>query len=70
MNGMSNTQYWNRNKGASLTIEERDEGKAQLAVFRQWFHENVLKQDSDSLSDSVLVLPKGKAVPEYRDDAV
>ncbi|KAI4231268.1 MAG: hypothetical protein LQ349_005714 [Xanthoria aureola] len=58
------------NKGASLTIDERNQGKAQLAVFRQWFHENVLKQDSESLSDSVLVLPEGKAVPEYRDDAV
>lgn len=51
-------------------MEERDEGKAQLAVFRQWFHGNVLKGNSDSLSDSVLVLPEGKAVLEYRDDAV
>lgn len=67
---MSNTQRWNRDKGASLTVEDRNAGKAQLGVFRQWFHENVLKQNPDSLSDSILVLPEGKAVPEYRDDAV
>ncbi|KAI4091318.1 MAG: hypothetical protein LQ344_004177 [Seirophora lacunosa] len=47
-------------KGASLTMEERDQGKARLAVFRQWFHETVMRQDLDSLSDAILVLPEGK----------
>ncbi|KAL9045689.1 MAG: hypothetical protein Q9206_007249 [Seirophora lacunosa] len=57
-------------KGASLTMEERDQGKARLAVFCQWFHESVMRQDPDSLSDAILVLPEGQAVPEYRDEAV
>ncbi|KAL8980441.1 MAG: hypothetical protein Q9205_004468, partial [Flavoplaca limonia] len=57
-------------KGATLTVEERNQAKAQLGVFRRWFHENVLKPDPFSLSHAVLVLPEGKADPEYRDDAV
>lgn len=66
----SNAQFRDRDKGASLTMEERDQGKARLAVFCQWFHESVMRQDPDSLSDAILVLPEGQAVPEYRDEAV
>lgn len=67
---VSDVQPRKRDKGASITTEERTEGKAHLAVFRQWFYENVLKHDPDSLSDAILVLPEGKGVPEYRDEAV
>ncbi|KAL9637570.1 MAG: hypothetical protein Q9204_001830 [Flavoplaca sp. TL-2023a] len=56
--------------GVSLTVEERNQAKAQLGVFRRWFHKDVLKPDPSSLSDAILVFPEGKAVPEYRDDAV
>ncbi len=67
---MNVERVWNRDKGASLTVAERNQAKAQLGVFRRWFHENILKPDPSSLSDAVLVLPEGKADPEYRDDAV
>lgn len=47
---------------------DRDRAEAELAVFRTWFHENVLKPAPDSLSEAVLVMPAGKADPEYRDE--
>lgn len=56
-----------RNIGASITREQRDEAESELAVFRQWFDDNVLKPNPESLSDAILVLPSGKATPDYRD---
>lgn len=57
-----------RNIGSTISSEERDQAEFELNTFRVWFRENVLKESSDSLSEAVLVLPAGKATPDYRDE--
>lgn len=57
-----------RDKGASISPEKRDKAEAELDIYRKWFNEHVMKRESDSLSDAILVMPEGKAVPQYRDD--
>lgn len=36
-------------------------------MYKQWFHDHVLKSDGESGSDAVLVLPFGDSEPSYRD---
>ncbi|KAH7305028.1 amidase signature domain-containing protein [Stachybotrys elegans] len=57
---------WNIGKG--VTREEYDGHLKELEVFRNWFTENFIKPTSETLSDSVLVMPYGEPHPEYRDD--
>ncbi|KAL9123772.1 MAG: hypothetical protein Q9217_006833, partial [Psora testacea] len=54
--------------GSKITIEERKQAEFELATFRAWFHENVLKESPVSLSEAIIVLPAGKATPDYRDE--
>lgn len=57
-----------RDIGSKISSEGRNQAEFELDTFRAWFHENVLKKSSDSLSDAVVVLPAGKATPDYRDE--
>lgn len=57
-----------RDIGSKISSEERNRADFELNTFRAWFRENVLKESSDSLSEAVLVLPAGKATPNYRDE--
>ena len=57
-----------RDIGSKISLEERNQADFELNTFRLWFRENVLKGCSDSLSEAVLVLPAGKATPDYRDE--
>ena len=57
-----------RDKGASISLEQREKAAAELDIYRNWFNERVMKRESDSIPDAILVMPEGKAVPQYRDD--
>lgn len=58
-----------RDIGSKISCKERKQAELELKTFRVWFRENVLKESSDSLSEAVLVLPAGKATPDYRDES-
>ncbi|KAI0199400.1 putative amidase [Astrocystis sublimbata] len=52
-----------------FTKEERAQGVAEMKVFRDWFEKNIMGPHRDTVSDAVMVMPFGSAVPKYRDDA-
>lgn len=60
--------YTNRHLGKDIKPEQQEEGRKKLEIFRTWFQENVMRTDERTLSDAVLIMPNGRAVPKYRDD--
>lgn len=56
-----------RNLGRSVTESDYWKFKGEQKVFRDWFHQNILVEHPESLSDAVMVLPYKPSCPEYRD---
>ncbi|KAI9670069.1 MAG: hypothetical protein M1817_004549, partial [Caeruleum heppii] len=54
--------------GKAVTPDEYERNVKEQKVFRDWFRENVLSPDSDTLSDAIMIVPNGRAGPKYRDD--
>ena len=52
-----------------MTKEERDEGLAELKIFRDWVMKSVFKPDPTTGSDAILIMPSGNGGPKYRDDS-
>ncbi|KAI1129070.1 putative amidase [Nemania abortiva] len=48
--------------------EERAQGVAEMKVFRTWFENKIMGQDSDTVTNAVMIMPFGAATPKYRDD--
>ncbi|KAK0727826.1 hypothetical protein B0T26DRAFT_748124 [Lasiosphaeria miniovina] len=40
-----------------------------MKVFRTWVGNNIIGPDKDTVTNAVMVMPFGSAVPKYRDDA-
>ena len=57
-----------RENGAKVTKEQRDTGLAELKVFRDWVMDSVLKTDSITGFDAILIMPSGNGGPKYRDN--
>lgn len=57
-----------REMGASVTEEGVKQSLAEWAVYEKWFNETILREDRDSGSSAVMILPCGSADPKYRDD--
>ena len=56
-----------RGLGKSVTTEEYEQYEAELRVFRDWFDQNVMTTNGESLSDAIMIMPYGSAKPKYRD---
>ncbi len=56
-----------RGIGKSFTDDEYETYVKELEVFRNWFDQNVLTMDPETLSDATMVMPYGSAKPKYRD---
>lgn len=56
-----------RNIGRSVSDSDYKKFKEEQTVFRDWFHENILVEHPESLSNAVMLLPYGPADPQYRD---
>lgn len=39
-----------------------------MKVFRDWFNDNILSQDSSTMSDAIMIMPYGSANPRYLED--
>lgn len=61
------TRDLTRDRGAEVTLEQKEQAEKELDVYRRWFHENILKAEDAGGSDAVLILPCGSADPKYRD---
>ena len=57
-----------RDMGAQVRFEQKEKSLAEIAVYRSWFDENIMKPDPETGSDAVLILPCGSGDPKYRDD--
>ncbi|KAH8759977.1 amidase signature domain-containing protein [Diaporthe sp. PMI_573] len=53
--------------GKDVTPEENQQYRAELQFFRNWFDENIMSHDQDTLSDAIMIMPYGSANPKYRD---
>lgn len=51
-----------------FTKEERAQGVAEMKIFRTWFYKHIMGQDSETLTDAIMIMPFGAATPKYRDD--
>lgn len=56
-----------RGVGKDVTPAENQQYRDELRVFRQWFNENIMSHNDDSLSDAIMIMPYGSANPKYRD---
>ncbi|KAF2116745.1 amidase signature domain-containing protein [Lophiotrema nucula] len=56
--------------GAGISREEYEATLLDLQVFRQWFHDNILKPQSRTGSTALLILPVGPGNPVFRDEIV
>ncbi len=54
--------------GASVTEEGVTQSLAEWAGYEKWFHETILREDKDSGSTAIMILPCGSSNPKYRDD--
>ena len=50
-----------------MTAQDYYDRQNEQAVFREWFHKNILAYDKSSLSDAILVMPYGTSDIKYRD---
>jgi hypothetical protein len=53
-----------RGVGSKVTDAEYAQHLNELAVFRDWFNENVMSTDPNSLSDAIMIMPYGSANPK------
>ncbi|THZ54669.1 amidase signature enzyme, partial [Aureobasidium pullulans] len=51
-----------------FTEENREQGVAEMKIFRTWFEKQIMGQDNETLTDAIAIMPFGAAVPKYRDD--
>ncbi len=56
-----------RKFGKDIDYHERATAVRQVETYRTWFEENVLKDDPDTLSNAILVLPWTADFANYRD---
>ncbi|KAJ6006803.1 hypothetical protein N7451_004747 [Penicillium sp. IBT 35674x] len=55
--------------GKDVTLDEYNEYRQELEVFRRWFDENIFSKDPDTMSEAIMIMPYGSANPKYRDVA-
>jgi hypothetical protein len=65
---MATANAVSRDMGAEVRLEQKEKSLAEIAVYRSWFDENIMKPDPETSSDAVLILPCGSGNPKYRDD--
>lgn len=58
-----------RGIGKEVTLEEYNAYREELKVFKTWFSDNMFSQDSDTMSEAIMIMPYGSANPKYRDVA-
>lgn len=59
-----------RDLGSKITPEQRAQGLAECKVFKEWITEHVLTFNAEGKGESVMLLPLGNAIPDYRDIVV
>ncbi|KAF4451464.1 hypothetical protein F53441_5556 [Fusarium austroafricanum] len=60
--------FWQQCK--SVTEEENRQDTKRLEIYRQWFHENIMRSTPNAKGDAILVLPCGNSKVEHRNDPV
>jgi hypothetical protein len=50
-----------------MTADECMQGQEEQKVFREWFEANILSFDPETLSNAIMIMPYGSALPVYRD---
>jgi hypothetical protein len=58
----------NRETGSKITLEQKEQGLREGAIYRRWFAKHVLRKDKDTASDAILVMPLSCYAPDYRDN--
>jgi hypothetical protein len=53
-----------RYDGTTVTPELRAEAETQIAVFKAWVFEHIIKADSST----IMIIPSGDPNPDYRDE--
>lgn len=56
-----------RDRGAEVTLEQKNQALGEVDVYRRWFHDNVMQPEDGGGSDAILLLPAGSGEPKYRD---
>ncbi|KAK7918291.1 hypothetical protein PG985_010165 [Apiospora marii] len=51
----------------SITAEQKREGERLLAMYHDWFYEQILAPSKDGYSSSIIILPWTNGEPDYRD---
>lgn len=56
-----------RELGQKTTLEERDQGLAEIEVFKKWVDQYILPLSADGQPEAIVVVPLGRASANYRD---
>ena len=57
-----------RDIGKETSGQEAAKGWEEQRVFREWFNETIMSSDANRLSNAVMIVPYGSALPNYRDE--
>jgi hypothetical protein len=49
--------------------EERAQGVAKIKIFRTWFEKNIMGQDSNTVTNAIMIMLFGSGTPKYWDYA-
>ncbi|KAB8339253.1 hypothetical protein FH972_022187 [Carpinus fangiana] len=56
-----------RGIGKTVSSSEAEQGLEEQRIFREWFESKFMSSDSNTMSNAVMIMPYGSAVPKYRD---
>ncbi|KAG8162641.1 hypothetical protein KVR01_007119 [Diaporthe batatas] len=59
---------YHRDRGAEVSLKQKEQSLKELEVYRRWFHDAVMKPEAGGGSDAILILPVGSGDPKYRDE--
>jgi hypothetical protein len=65
MTEITNGDY--RDRGAQVTLDNKNQALKEFDVYRQWFQENIMKPEPNGSSSAIMILPCGSGEPKYRD---
>ncbi|PQE11375.1 hypothetical protein CJF31_00001188 [Rutstroemia sp. NJR-2017a BVV2] len=55
-----------RDRGAQVTLDNKNRALKEFDVYRRWFQENIMKPGPNGSSSAIMILPCGSGEPKYR----
>ncbi|KAJ5726210.1 uncharacterized protein N7483_007567 [Penicillium malachiteum] len=58
---------WKWEIGSKVSAEQKEGAIEDISVYRKWFSECIMREDTKTASDAILIMPLDTPAPDYRD---